>query len=240
MEKINLQAADYAVSAVQGFSLSEAMRLWKTKYPSLTEFSTNVIKHPRLNELGDFVKEQWDNIQPVTVQEAFSENNIEKRRAIFDCIGVVKLFNELQPELLDKQVIHKRQTRWDENNQPYEKEYDDTYELYQLGGEKLFPVSPGGVEPNPVFAVRCWCTTTAREYWIYVPVEAALGDSWDSKPEPDAVRAIAWTIRIDITNPNRIFRQGDIIIVEESADSQHVFPHHLSKKQYLQLMFSET
>jgi len=57
---------------------------------------------------------------------------------------------------------------------------------------------------------------------------------------PDAVSAIAWTIRINITHPKRIYRQGDIIIAEESENSVITAPYHLNKQQYLALMYSET
>jgi len=93
-----------------------------------------------------------------------------------------------------------------------------------------------------VYAVRCWCTSTNREYWIYVPEETALGaPRWHKEAHcPDAVRAIAWTIRIDISHPERLFRLGDIIVAQESGDSQRVPPYHLTKEQYVQLVFSET
>ncbi|MBN8877761.1 MAG: hypothetical protein J0I32_09470 [Sphingobacteriales bacterium] len=240
MKKFNLHTAEYAVSAVRGFSLIEAMRLWKTKFTAFKEFSKEVIKHPGLKELGNFIEDKWENVEPISMQEALGESNMEKRRAMFDCIGVVKLFTGLQPTLLDKQVVHKKQTRWDNNNQPYEREYDDKYELYQLDGSKLYVTQVQGQESNPVFAVRCWCSTTGREYWIYVPVEAALGNEHFYRPTPDAIRAIAWTIQVDITCPKSIARQGDIVIVEESEDSAPTSPYHLSKEQYLQLIFSES
>src|SRR5690606_33366864 len=120
-------------------------------------------------------------------------------------------------------------------------EYDDIYELYKIPGEKLFIVTEDSwVKPSPVYAVRCWCTTTGREYWIYVPEEIALGGlRWNVKEQkPDAVRAIAWTIRLDVSLPKSIYRQGDIIVVEESEDSQTVEPYHLDKEGYLKLMYS--
>lgn len=242
MKTLDFKNADYAVSWRQGYTLSEAMRLWKTKFETFEHFRREVIVSPYLAELGAFINEMWDSIEPLTVTEALTENNSEKRRVMFDCIGVTKLFAQMEPTLLDRQVITKERTRWDEQNRPYKKTYDDTYELYQIDGEKMFGPDQNGRSANPVYAVRCWCTTTGREYWIYVPEEAAMGvRSWQRKDAvPDAVRAIAWTIRIDIKNPSRIYRQGDIIVVEEDEQSSRVEPYHLSKEQYLELMFSET
>jgi hypothetical protein len=96
-----------------------------------------------------------------------------------------------------------------------------------------------------VYAVRCWCTTTNREYWLYVPVEAASdAKGWwslDENTKYDAIQAIAWTVRIDIENPERIYRQGDIIVVKRGEQSTiKSMDYHLSKEQYLSLMYSET
>lgn len=243
MEYLQFEKAEYFISNLGGFTLSEALRYWKAKFETFKHFNREVITHARLEAFGAFVKECWESINPITVSEALLEPNMEKRRVMFDCIGVSKLFAELNPELLDKQAIEKIRIRWDAKNKPYPYEYTDIYELYRIPGEKLFIVrETDGNKPNPAYAVRCWCTTTSREYWIYVPEEVALGaPRWKSKEHnPDAVRAIAWTIRLDISLPERIYRQGDIIVAVESEDSQTIEPYHLNKQQYLDLMYSET
>jgi hypothetical protein len=242
MSTLNLHAATYYVSGLSGFTLSEALQFWKTKFETIKHFKRDVITHPGLHELDDFVSEMWESILPLTVQDALTESNTERRRVMFDCIGVVKLFQQLEPELLDKQVLSKKRTRWDQENKPWKHQFDDVYELYRIEGTKLFNPLDDRQKANDVYAVRCWCTTTNREYWIYVPEEIAMGKPrWSSvEANPDAIRAIAWTIRIDVINPKRIFRQGDIIVVEESEDSVQVEPYHLSKEQYIDLLFSET
>lgn len=227
----------YCVAGRRGFPLDQALRLWKAKYETYPHFSRDVITHSSLKEFGEFVAEVWDDILPVTVREALQVTNLEERRTWFDCIGPEKLFQSLDPKLLDRKTINKRRTRWDEHNIPCECVYEDTYEMYEIAGEKLFGEDSRRL--NPVFAVRCWCTTTRREYWIYVPERCVYGQS-SNRLEPDAIRAIAWTIRIDITNPKRIYRQGDIIIAEESEHSVVTAPYHLSAQQYLSLLYAET
>lgn len=246
MKKYNYDQYKYTVNGVENFTLTEALRLWKTRYiDDFRDFEKEVITHPGLHDFRDFVKEMWENITPVTVQEALAISNTEIRRTYFTCISVNKLFKELNPTLRDKQVIKKKRTRWDDKNTQYEYEFEDIYELYEIEGEKLFgPASSRWNKPDPVFAVRCWCTTTNREYWLYVTAESATGQRWlqlDRKGEKyDAISAIAWTIMIDITNPERIYRQGDIIVVKESDKSVTTTPYHLTKDQYLSLMYSET
>lgn len=253
MSTFDFRTAKYFIAGVninEGFDL--CVRLWKTKYPSFAHYEREVIKASSfLSGLSEFMKETWDSIDPITVQEAMQNKNVEMRRVFFDCIGVVKLFNNLQPTLLDKQTIKKKRRRWDDNNDPYQYEFEDVYELYSIPADKLFGDTDNfttqfnRTRTATITAVRCWCTTTNREYWIYVPYDAALLNEralWDRsiKEEPDAIKAIAWTIRIDITDPERIYRQGDIIVAKESPTSKTVTPYHLTKEQYLELMYSET
>jgi len=243
----------YVVNNQDGFDLTTALRLWKTKYQDdIRDFFKDVITHDQLQDFGYFVEECWNRIEPVTVEEALKVANTEERRTYFDAIGIEKLFKGLDPKLLDKQTIKKSRVRWDDEFNEYTHEFEDIYELYEIDGKKLYDKDRWGNDPQPIFAVRCWCTTTNREYWLYVPREAALGNNWwhiqgdESKTEPDAIRAIAWTVRIDVPEENveKIYRQGDIIVAkmkDEAKATQSTFnPYHLSKEQYLSLMYSET
>lgn len=245
MKKNNYQNYTYTVNGREGFGLSEALRLWKTRYEKdFRDFERDVITHPSLYDFRDFVKDMWEQIIPVTVEEALAIPNAEIRRTYFDAIGVEKLFKQLNPTLRDKQTIKKKRARWDDTNTQYEYEFEDVYELYEMPGTKLFEVNRWGQKPDPVYAVRCWCTTTNREYWLYVPREAATGQRWVSSDDDmnyDAIRAIAWTIRIDVDSPEKIYRQGDIIVVKMGPDTTEGQPQrHLTKEQYLSLMYSET
>jgi hypothetical protein len=244
---------EYIVNNRSGYHLTIALRLWKTKYQDdYRDFQKDVITHESLKDFDAFVQECWDSVVPVTVEEALQLENTEDRRTYFDAIGIEKLFKGLNPKLLDKQVIKKSRTRWDDEFKEYIHEFEDVYELYEIEGKKLFDKDRWGNEPRENFyAVRCWCTTTNREYWLYVPKEAALGRQWWSSEEapenkPDAIRAIAWTVRVDVPEENleKIYRQGDIIVAKMKSSAKPTEttfnPYHLSKEQYLSLMYSET
>ena len=238
----------YIVEGRGDFSLTDALRLWKTKYPELEDFKKDIVTHEGVIDFYEFVASIWKTIKPVSVTEALKQSNAEIRRVYFSCIGVRKLFSDLKPEMKDRQVIKKKRTKWDNNNDPIEYEFEDVYELYEIPGNKLFEKNEWGREAASIFAVRCWCTTTNREYWLYVNDEAAMGSSrWNGgNKEYDAIQAIAWTIRIDVPKSSleKIYRQGDIIIAKLKAGAKvaetTLRPYHLSKQQYLDLMYSET
>lgn len=239
------ESAKYNVSGREGYTLSTALRLWKTKYRDLKQFKSEVCKHPALKDFYNFVAEMWESITPVTVEEALKLSNTEDRRTYFDCIGPEKLFKDLNAKRLDKQVVKKSRTRWDDNNDPYEYEFEDVYELYKIPASKIFEAPEAKwMRQDDVYAVRCWCTTTNREYWLFVPKSAAVESVWEdgnSTETYDAVKAIAWTIRINVDKPERIYRQGDIIIVKAGPKSKvKGWSSHLDKEDYLSLMYSET
>ena len=239
---IDYSKQKYTVENREGFNLSEALSLWKAKYPEFVDFEKDIITHESLQDFGKFVQECWDSIKAVTVEDALILDNTEIRRIYFSCIGVEKLFKELDPKLRDRQVIKKKRTKWDDANDPVEYEFEDVYELYEIEGSKLFSVDKWGNTPNAVYAVRCWCTTTNREYWLYVNDQAALGETrWSGKPKYDAIQAIAWTIRLDVQNPERIYRQGDIIVAKIGKETtEQAWLKHITKEDYLRLMYSET
>jgi hypothetical protein len=68
----------------------------------------------------------------------------------------------------------------------------------------------------------------------------------EEKSKADAIRAIAWTVRINVPEENveKIYRQGDIIVAKMKDKAKMtestLRPYHLSKEQYLSLMYSET
>lgn len=226
----------YYVEGQPGFSFTEALQCWKALCEGeLHQFPRRVPLHKSQQEFHDLVCAVWDEIQPLTAAQAFSEKNMERRRVFFRCIGVKALFSSLEPELLDQQVLAFTNHRWDKDNQPYTEKIQDIYELYQIDGGKLFPdmrAQEWQRKRATVYAVRCWCTTTGREYWIYVPAEVAA--------KRDALEAIAWTVQLGITHPLRIFRQGDVLIAQESAHSEPCKLYHLNRATYTSLLVSQT
>lgn len=248
MKKDEIPELICVIEGVAAFNLEEYFRAMKTRYDDFSGFEREENIHPKY--LAIF-KEAWDDIEEYTFSEAMAISNMEKRRAIFSCLGPDKIFAETNPELVDKQEISKKRIRWDKSDIAYEHEFTDIYELYKVKASVLFGEATmqafgfGGVEQY-IHAVRCFCTTTGREYWIMVePINRwSAFSSGVPHRNNDAISAIASTIRIREKNPKRIFRQGDVVVVEHWGDKRdeelYSTPQPLSKDQYLNLMYSET
>ena len=224
----------FTVRNVRGISLDKALQLWKTMYPSFAEFHKSVIIYDSLAEFGDYASTVWNKIEPVTVNEAFEQVNTEERRLYFDAIGISKIFESLNPELINEVSLALNNQRWDKDGKPYLQTGIDKYSLYKINGQRLFGdvANTWQVSRSSVYAVRCACTTTNREYWLYVSPQVGEKGS--------AIGAIAWTCRIGITNPKAIYRQGDIFVIEANVDSKECQPYHLDSDTYLKLIISQT
>jgi hypothetical protein len=86
-----------------------------------------------------------------------------------------------------------------------------------------------------LFAVKCWCTTTDKEHWLWIEEEY--------KENP--LEAIASTFRIHenlIPYIKEIKRQGDILLVEMLDDtiepSGNIVP--LNAEQYFRLLTAQS
>lgn len=241
--KIKISELVFRIHNAGQFNLTEFCRAMKTKYESFEDYkNANPRTHP---EIFSFISENWENIIPYKFQDAIQEQNTEKRRALFQCIGPEKVFKQADAKLLNKQVINKTRYEWDEKHRIKTKTFEDTYELYSIPSKLLFKSEDNprrqqwNQVPDYIYAVRCWCTTTKREYWIMVKKEAVKNQ--------DAVEAIAWTMQFpkevkkDII---KIFRQGDILIAETKTKHEKTYSEYnkepLTKEEYLSLLYSET
>lgn len=237
--KINYKDLTYNISSVSDFSFDSAMLIWKTKYSTYEDFTKEISKdYPYLSDSPDFVnfldliKEEWGNYDKLNVADAFSVENIEQRRVIFNTIGVENIMRDIDPEVIDKQTITRSNTVFDYDGNSKVETLEDIYTLYKIEASKLFDVSklPTWRRTNDIFVVKCKDASTEREYWIYVPNQAA--------ENKDAIEAIAWTYSLkNEVYTEEIYRQGEVIISKHGngkAPKVGWMPnYHMTKEEYL-------
>ena len=237
--KINYKDISYTINRVPNFSFDSAMMIWKTKYSDHKEFKKEIAtEYPHLSDSPDFVnfldliKEEWGNYDKLNVADAFSVENIEQRRVIFNTIGVENIMRDIDPEVIDKQTIIRSNTVFDYDGNSKVETLEDIYTLYKIEASKLFDVSklPSWRRTNDVFVVKCKDASTEREYWIYVPNQAA--------ENKDAIEAIAWTYSLkNELYTEEIYRQGEVIISKHGngkAPKVGWMPnYHMTKEEYL-------
>lgn len=147
------------------------------------------------------LEDMYDDVVPYTYNEAFAIENEPYKAKVFGSINITDMITSLGHKRIateGKQVTHKKFDN--EGNFLGTEEYDVIYEVHEVNGEKL------GLTEN-VFAIRCWCTTTDKEHWLWIE------EQYKNSP----LEAVASTFRIHenlISNIKEIKRQGDVLLVE--------------------------
>lgn len=193
------------------------------------------------------LEDKWDSIVPITFKEIAEIENTELRRIAFKRFGLERLINEVNPLLVNSQTINKTTTWINENGIEETINFADTYELYKVSGDILFPNQRWGNED--VYYVKCKDTSTDREYLIWVNPNGVFrannsGIGWFSSSDIDlnVINSIAWTIQtnVPIGKIETIVRQGDCILVKPIDEERLDIPRHLSGKEYLELLHLES
>ena len=195
----------------------------------------------------------WEDIVPITFKEISMEiQNIEQRRIAVGCLGLEKIYKEVNPKLVSSKTILK-ETFWvGENGELIKKEFSDTYELYKVEGNIWGEGTDFGWRtPQDVHFVKCKDTSTDREYFIWVDAQSVyrtnkpnewLSSSTDFGKVINPIQAIAWTIQTDIKEGGieKIVRQGDCVLIKKKKNSERGSVRHLTEKEYLKLLVAES
>lgn len=173
----------YYINRVQFTSIKTVLRIFKAEGKTKEEV-LHLFSQPKSRAN---IEKTYDKLEPFTIKEAIALPNAEQRMAALHAFEVEEIAKNLKAKVLDRQVIHKKQIRWDENLKPFEFEYQDEYILYTIDAKTL------GIKywwrNSMIYFVKCNCPSTDKEYYIYVAEEAAQNK--------DAIEAIAWTMRFN-------------------------------------------
>lgn len=172
----------FYTSGVAFDQIETVLRIYRRK--GLTK--AEVLNYFTSEEYRALIETQYDSLEPMTAVEALKFENAEQRMVAMRVVPPEDLVKEVKAELIDRQVVKKKQIRWDENLKPYQNELNDEYELYKIPTEALGLTQNRWVKPA-IYAVKCNCTTTGRVFYLYVDENAARAG--------DAISAIAWTYR---------------------------------------------
>lgn len=214
------------------------LRYLKNKYSNKPRFQSSFIDEVKrsfefnvpanVSALLDFFEENYDIVQPYTYKEAFQCKIDFWKAVVFSSIRVSDMIKELGHKRIataGRPVRHKQFSKSGEFLGYHE--YDVIFETHEVDGRSLNLV-------NNIFAVRCWCTTTNNEHWLWI----------DRQYSDDPLEAIARTFFVHenlIPFIKELKRQGDILLVELT---QEVDPRgqmvSLSKDQYFDLLTAQS
>ena len=211
-------------------SMTDAVRYLKGIYTNKDRFVERFLKKIKKNYSNIYSEmlHTYDKVKSFSFKEAFAIKEVSFRSLVFGSINIQDMIIELGAERVSVKGMPVKRKQYNKSGEFLGfKEYDNVYELYKINGKKL------GVS-NPLFAVKCWCTTTNKEHYVWV----------ESKYAHCPLEAISSTFRIHenlIPHIKELKRQGDILLVEMEKE---VLPHGniipLSPEQYFSLLTAES
>jgi len=160
--------------------------------------------------IGEFIKQIskiYDEVEAFTYTEAFEIESDSFRALVFGSIDISNMINELGCTRIatdGKEVTQKVYSTT--GDYLGDKTFNNIYEVHEVDGTKL------GLD-KPLYALKCWCTTTDKEHWLWI----------DDSQKMSPLEAIASTFRVHenlIPYIKEIKRQGDILLLELTEDIQ--------------------
>lgn len=209
-------------------------------------------EHSPFEQLNDI----WDDIVPFNFQDIAKMENLEQRRVGIVCLGLERLVKEVNPTLLNKKTIKKVSNFIDKDGNLVNKNFSDTYELYEVKGKAFGDTKNSWQRMEDSHFVKFKDTSTDREYMIWVDLKSVAETNFkekesyyfhysdEIKTKINAIHCIAWTMQTNVPQGNieKIVRQGDCIFVKPKDSSQPMLnsPRHLTEKEYRNLLVAES
>lgn len=217
------------------FSIADntnVIRYLKGLYPKPHLFERHVLsqvdKTKDTKTLRSILADGYSDVEPFSYKEAFELEDPNFRALVFGSIRVADMIKEMGHKRIATSGMPIKRKQFS----PYGeflgyKEYDSIFEVHEVDGTII------GTK-EPLYAVRCWCTSTDKEHWIWI----------ENKYKDDPLDAIASTFRIHqnlIPHIKELKRQGDIMMVELNeriVPDGEIVP--LTKEQYFGLLTAES
>lgn len=157
---------------------------------------------PNIDDIISIYLNLWSRVKSFSYKEAFEIKDGNFRALVFSVIDVPEMIKHLGSKRIKTDGIEL------EN-----KAYDKTFKLSQVYELHKVDCSELEIEED-VFAIRCWCTSTNTEHWLWIDKKEGLKN--------DPLSAIASTCKVYksmIGNIKHIIRQGDVFIFEMKNDN---------------------
>lgn len=219
----------------------DVMRFFKGYFRNEDDFHKSFLDKIRYNEdlkkyfdMSKFVAEVeplFREVEPFSYEEAFKIQDNTFRALVFGTVNVGDMIQHLGAERIKTDGIQSTQKIFTKEGEfQGTKEITNVYEVYEVDGTKL------GIEDNKLYALKCWCTSTNNEHWLWI----------EEQYKDNPLEAVASTFRIHsdlIDKIKEIKRQGDVLLVEIKEEFKDYVPSGeivpLTSKQYFGLLTTQ-
>lgn len=219
-------------------SLNMLVSILKMRHSSFQNFYTREFErewlkpHESINEVLQAIEKKWDTSPKFTFEDIFKLTDRDLRRYCFLYIGVSEMMGALGAKRIASEGIELNYFKYDTLGNKSKFTKHNIFEVYEAQADKI--QGSRGWRSDKVYAVKCWCTSTNHEHWLWI----------EERFKNDPLEAIASTFRIHenvIPHIKCLKRQGDVLICEMK---KQVIPEGairpLTKKEYFKLLEAES
>ena len=222
--------------------LKDYVRLLKMRHSSFQNFISREVDrewtcslNPDLKRILIRLEHLWAVEPAYRFEDIFKLKNQNVRRFSFNYIGVSDMMKALNATRVATDGIKVKYLEYDKDGHSRTVEKHNVFETYQADLNQISDLKPRwNDEPNIAFAVKCWCTSTKNEHWLWI----------EEKYKHEPLEAIASTFRIHenvIPHIKCLKRQGDVLICEMN---KQIIPEGLvvplTAEQYFNLLLAES
>jgi len=226
---------------------------------------TKVTDDRYTNKLLNYLEGIYETIDPITMEEAFLINCKSTQVLAFDCINPVEFFKYSKTKkrisvdgkemnyyrFAEKDGWYSKDGDFSESEKEgytFTKKYDrysfvkhNIYEVYSIDVSELSDEVESG---ELAYAVRCWCTSTNEEAWIWIDKYREPLDAIASVHKID--RKVYNEVKNLISKGKEVLfkRQGDTLYIENDElplyNSKEDDLISLTKEEYFNMLICET
>ncbi len=220
------------------FPIDQLVAILKMRHNSYQNFLTREYERewqqdPFLAPVLEAIQNGWEQVKTFTFEDIFRLESRNLRRFCFNYIGVAAMMEALEAKRLHTAGVEMHYFRYDEEGHKIPFSKHNIYEVYEAEVDRFEDlITRRGTEK--VYAVKCWCTSTDKEHWLWI----------EEQYKEDPLAAIASTFRIHenvIPHIKCLKRQGDVMICEMK---EQVIPEGavrpLTKEEYFGLLEVES
>jgi hypothetical protein len=220
------------------FPIDQLVAILKMRHNSYQNFLTREyerewLQDPFIAPVLKAIENGWEQVKAFTFEDIFRLESRNLRRFCFNYIGVAAMMEALEAKRLHTAGVEMHYFRYDEEGHKIPFSKHNIYEVYEADVDKFEDlITRRGTEK--VYAVKCWCTSTNKEHWLWI----------EEQYKDDPLAAIASTFRIHenvIPYIKCLKRQGDVMICEMK---EQVIPEGavrpLTKEEYFGLLEGES
>jgi len=211
----NIDSAYFSVKVDEEMVTRYLKGVYRSNKPrfkeNFTKFFRRQFKAREIEEFNyilDNIEFIWDFVEPFSYKEAFELTDARFKSIVFSSIDIRQMIDNLGAKRVKVEGIDLINKTWNPIKECFEDTpYTAIYELHYVSGEKL------GIADDVLPVIKCWCTTTNEEHWMWVDSSFIENDS--------PLHAVASTCVIYKSmhgKINHIIRQGDVFLFEMSED----------------------